>query len=122
MIHLDLSLASRDLDDHEVVSDMLDVDTEIGFVQAAGGDDEITRSVAGAHIAACEGLVAVISGHPDSNQRREIRTADAAGVPVFLLSEGAAVDIVEDHPLQTFHPESFIEFVSQVSSRSQSSP
>lgn len=122
MIHLYLSLASRDLDDHEVVSDMLGLDADVGFVQAAGGEDEITQSVADAHIAACEGLVAVISGHPDSNQRREIRTADAAGVPVLLLSEGATVDFVEDHPVRTFQPESFIEFVRQVSSRSQSSP
>lgn len=116
MIHLYLSLASRDLDDHEVVSEMLGLDADIGFVQAAGGDDEITHIVADAHIAACEGLVAVISGHSDSNQRQEIRSADAAGVPVFLLSEGAAVDVVEDHPVRSFHPESFIEFVRQVSS------
>lgn len=122
MIHLYLSLASKDLDDHEVVSDMLGLDADIGFVQAGGGEDEITQSVADAHIAACEGLVAVISGHPANNQRREIRSADAAGVPVFLLSEGVAVGVVEDHPVRSFHPESFLEFVSGVSHRSPSSP
>lgn len=115
MIHLFLSLASRDLDDHEVVSDMLDLNAGIGFVQAAGGEDEITQRVADAHIAACEGLVGVISGQPDSNQRREILSADAAGVPVFLLSEGATEDIVEDHPVRSFHPEGFLEFVNQIS-------
>lgn len=122
MIHLYLSLPSRDLDDHEIVSEMLGLDADIGFVQAAGGDDEITQNVADAHIAACEGFVAVIPGQPDNNQRREIGSANAAGVPVFLVSEGATVDAVEDHPVHPFHPESFIEFVSQISSGSPSSP
>lgn len=122
MIHLYLSLASRDLGDHDVVSDILALSPDIGFVQAAGGEDEITQSVAEAHIAACEGLVAVISGRPDSSQRREIRSADAAGVPVCLLSEGATVDIVEDHPVRSFHPESFLDFVIQLTSHLPWSP
>jgi hypothetical protein len=72
------------------------------LVQAANGDDEITRQVAAAHIAACEGMLAVIARTPTGNQIWEIRFATEVGVPVLLLSDETTVDSVEGRPVQTF--------------------
>lgn len=114
MIHLYLSLPPGDLEDHEVVGQILDLNAGVGLVQAATGDDDTTRRIAAAHISACDGLVAVISGSPEDSQIREIRWAEDAGVPVWLLSSQSAADTVVDRPVRSFTPESFLEFVNQV--------
>ena len=111
MIHLYLSVPSGDVEGHGLVEEILALNTGIGLVEAAAGDDEITRQVAAAHIAACEGLLAVIAGAPTEAQIREIRSAKEAGVPFLLLSDDAAVDIVEGRPVRTFTHEIFVEFV-----------
>lgn len=111
MIHLYLSLPSDDVDGQGLVDEIIALNAGIGLVQAAAGDDEITRQVAAAHIAVCEGLVAVIVGAPKEGQIWEIRSATEVGVPVLLLSKQATVDIVEGRTVKSFTPEMFLEFV-----------
>lgn len=111
MIHLYLSLPTGDVDGHHLVDEIIALNAGVGLVQAAAEDDEITRQVAAAHIAACEGMLAVIAGTPTANQIWEIRSAAEAGVPVLVFSDDATVDIVEGRPVRTFTPEAFHEFV-----------
>lgn len=111
MIHLYLSLPTADVDSHRLVDEIISLNAGVGLVQAAAGNDEITRQVAAAHISACEGLLAVIAGSPTASQIWEIRSATEIGVPVLLLSDDATVDIVEGRPVRTFTPESFHDFV-----------
>lgn len=104
-------MPSGDVDGHGLVDEIIALNAGIGLVQAAAGDDEITRQVAAAHIAACEGLLAVIAGAANENQIWEITSAIEMGIPVLLLSDEATVDIVEGRPIRTFTPETFLEFV-----------
>lgn len=111
MIHLYLSLPSSAVEGHDLVEEIISLNAGIGLVQAAAGDDEITRQVAAAHISACEGLLAVITGTPTENQTWEISSANEAEIPVLLLADEATVDMVEGRPVRTFATETFLEFV-----------
>lgn len=114
MIHIYLSLAPGDLVDHHLVTRILDLDARLGLVQAAGADDEMTRQIAVAHMAACDALVVVVSGKPDPRQMWEIRSADEIDIPVWLLSDDATVDVVEGRPVRTFDAEQFLDFVGRL--------
>lgn len=118
MLHLYLSLPTSDPTDHRLVSAILELNADIGLVQAAVGDDEVTREVTAAHIATCDGLVAVISGEPDAGQSHDVEQANEMGIPVWLLSDGATVDVVGDRPVRTFSSETFLEFVDRLAGRS----
>jgi hypothetical protein len=109
MIHLYLSLPSNDLE-HRLVTAILELNPGVGLVQAASGVDEITRQLASAHASACDGMIAVISGSPEPRQVDEIRMADEAAIPVWLLSDRAQVDVVVDHPVRSFSASSFLGF------------
>lgn len=113
MIHLFLSLPSDDLE-HRLVSAILELNEGVGLVQAASGVDEVTRQLAAAHISACDGMIAVIAGSPEPSQVDEIRMADEAAIPVWLLSDRARVDVVEDHPVRSFSANSFLGFLEDV--------
>lgn len=114
MIHLYLSLPSGDVERYGIVGEIIALNARIGLVQAAAGDDEMTRQVAAAHIAACEGFLAVIAGTPTEAQIWEIRSATEIGVPVLLLAIDATVDVVEGRPVRTFTPTTLLEFVDAV--------
>jgi hypothetical protein len=115
VIHLYLSLPTNNVDGQGLVDEIIALNAGVGLVQAAAGDDEITRQVAAAHIAACEGLLAVIAGSPTEAQIWEIRSATEVGVPVLLFSDDATVDIVEGRPVRMFTPETLHEFVDALS-------
>lgn len=114
MIHLYLSLPSGDIDGYGIVGEIIALNAGVGLVQAAASDDEMTRQIAAAHIAACEGFLAVIAGTPTETQTWEIRSATEAGVPVLLLANDATVDVVESRPVRTFTPTTLLEFVDAV--------
>lgn len=121
MIHLFLSLPSNDLE-HRLVTAILELNAGVGLVQAASGVDEVTRQLAAAHISACDGMVAVISGSPAPRQVDEIRMADEAAIPVWLLSDRARVDVVEDHPVRSFSAGSFLDFLENLRAGRQARP
>lgn len=115
MIHLYLSIPLAHPENHQVVDEIIAVDAGVGLVQAAAADDELTRDVARAHIAACEGVVAIISGTPADSQIWEISTATTLGVPVLIFSEEATIETVEGMPVEDFTPAILLDFVNALS-------
>lgn len=74
MIHLDLSMPTGEVDGHRIVDAIIALNSGVGLVQASVGDDELSRRVANAHIAACEGMLAVIAGTPTKLRARSGRS------------------------------------------------
>lgn len=122
MIHLYLSMPAGDVEGHRIVDAIIALNASVGLVQASVGDDETSRRVANAHIAACEGMLAVIAGKPTESQIRETRHAAESGLPVLLFADRANLDAVGGRPVRTFSPATFHEFVDTLpSSRRESS-
>lgn len=117
MIHLYLSMGDKHPRENDVVDQIIGSSAGVGLIQAAAADDELTRQVAEAHIDACEGMLAVVTGAPGDDQVWEIRAAGRLGVPVLVVSQRATVDAVEGRPVRNFSVATFLEFVDALPAR-----
>lgn len=94
MVHVYLTLPHPETTEAKrLVEHMLESNAGVGLVQTAvGGDEEIIRRIAEAHITACDGLIAVTAGGVVERQAGEIETATAARIPVLVIPTGVPFD------------------------------
>lgn len=79
MTHIYLSMVGEHPRDNGIIDEIIGLSGHVGLVQAAAADDQLTREVAEAHIAACEGMLALVTGLPADKQTwRSIPPNDSA--------------------------------------------
>lgn len=116
MIHLYLSLPRGQAEEHRLVDEILALDAGIGLVQVPGNGEVVATRAAAAHITACEGMIAIVSGAPSDHQENEISSAFDSNVPLLFLSDDADIDELAGRPVEAFTPEAVLRFIDALRS------